>query len=587
MQMDSEDTLGPFGLIAGVHPDKAQRDAAEACERAYQAVNTAFLQNPTIHAMVQALQPADDIDAHFRRDLLDAFEDSGVVLPPDRQARARDLSSEMTKLAQDFERRIREDKTQVAFAAAELAGVPRGVWQRAPRDAKGRYLLGLDYPTAVPVIEAALDGRTRERMWRATMQQGGAENIATLARLGQIRREFARLFGRESYADFVLRRRMAGSAAEVDVFLAGVKSAVRQRELDDLAVLRAAKARDRKQPLAATTLQRWDGGFYTERVRRDRFTVDQESFRRHFPPEASVRFVFALAQRLFGVRFVPTTQPLWHPDARAFEVIDTADARPLGTLFLDLYPRPDKYNHAAMFPLINVSTLAGRHPAMGLVTNFDRKGLSLEELQTLLHEFGHAVHGLLSQTRYASQGGTAVKLDFVEAPSQMLEDWGYSPQVRALFREVCAGCVAVPAKRVAEADRARQFAKGIRYSRQHLYAAYDLALNRADAPEPLATWARMEGTTPLGHVAGTMLPAGFGHLGSNYAAGYYSYLWSEVIGEDLRTAFAADRLDAAAGARYRATVLEGGGQIEPAELLRRFLGRPSDSRAFFAALSRR
>jgi thimet oligopeptidase len=581
-----EDTLGPLNLLAGVHADKAVRDAAEACDLNYQEFSSAFLQNPRIYALLKQVQPADEIDRRYLRDQLDAFEDSGVGLPVEKQARVRALNTEVTRLAQEFERRIREDRTQLAFTAAEVKGVPAGVWKGAKRDPKGRYLLGLDYPTVGPVLEQAALAATRERMWRAFNLQGGDENLKVLSQLAQLRREYAQLFGFDSYADFVLRRRMAKGGAAVSSFLGEVQGAVRQRELADLDRLRAAKARQLRTPLAATTIQRWDVAYYTERVRAAQYTVDQEAFRRYFPPEASLKFVFALAERLFGVRFAPLQQTLWHPLARAYEVSEVATQRSLGTLFVDLYPRADKYGHAAVWPIRNVSSPAGRRPAAALVVNFDRKGLTIGELETLLHEFGHALHGLLSTTRYAGQGGSSVQLDFVEAPSQMLEDWVYDPKVLALFQTVCKACAPVPPALIARAERARHFAKGIGFARQHLFASYDLAVYGRQPQDPMALWAAMEAATPVGHVAGSKFPASFAHIATGYAAGYYGYLWSLVIAEDLRTAFEADKLDPAVGCRYRDSVLARGGELAPEDLLRQFLGRPTDSKAFFKSLAK-
>ena len=581
-----EDTLGPLALMSAVHPDKAIRDAADACEVSYQDFSNSFLQNGRVYALLKQVQPADEIDRRYQRDNLDAFEDSGVGLSVEKQARVRTISTELTKLSQEFERRIREDKTRVAFTAAELKGVPPAVWKGKKRDAEGRYLLGLDYPTSGPVLELADRAETRERMWRAAMSQGGAENLKTLAQLAQLRREYAKLFGFESYDDFVLRRRMVKSEAAAAGFLAEVKAAVAQRELADIAMLRAEKARRTKTPLDETTIRRWDVSYYSEKVRAAKYSVDQEQFRRYFPPEASVQFVFALSERLFGVRFAPLQQTLWHADARAYEVSDVATGKALGTLFIDLYPRPDKYNHAAVWPMRSVSTLAKRRPAAGLVVNFNRKGLSIDELETLLHEFGHALHALLSNTRYAGQGGTSVQHDFAEAPSQMLEDWVYDPKVLALFQQVCKSCAPVPPALIARAERARHFAKGIQIARQQLFASYDLAVYGRQSEDPMALWARMEGATPIGHVPGSMFPAGFGHIAGGYAAGYYGYLWSLVVAEDLRTAFAADRLDPATGRRYRETILARGGEVAPEDMLRNFLGRPTDSKAFFKSLAK-
>ena len=582
-----EDTLGPLALLASVHPDKAIRDASEACELKYEAFNTAFLQNAAVYARIKAAQPADAIDRRYVQDLLNAFEDSGVALPADKKKRALDINAEITRVAQDFERRIREDKTQVPFTQRELAGVPPAVWKNAKRDARGRILLGLDYPSLLPVLEQGSNPAARERMWRAFQNQGGADNLPLLAQLASLRREYAGLFGFNSYADFALRRRMAQSEAQVQGFLRSVRDVVGQRELKDLAVLRAGKAKNTKQPLQSTVLRRWDSTFYLARERRAQFAVDQEQFRAYFPPEESLAFVFRLARQLFGVSFTPVQQTLWHPDARAFEVRDDASGKTLGSLFVDLYPRADKYNHAAVWSFRGVSTLAGRLPAAGLVVNFNRQGLTLDEMDTLLHEFGHALHSLLSTTRYASQAGTNVQRDFVEAPSQMLEAWVFDPRVLALFKDVCPACKPVPPALLAQAERAKEFGKGIEVSRQQLFASYDLALHGPAPQEPLALWARMEGDTPLGHVRGSMFPAGFGHIASGYAAGYYGYLWSLVVAEDLRTAFAADKLDARVGRRYRETVLANGGQVAADELVQQFLGRPTDSKAFFKELTDR
>jgi thimet oligopeptidase len=230
--------------------------------------------------------------------------------------------------------------------------------------------------------------------------------------------------------------------------------------------------------------------------------------------------------------------------------------------------------------------LNGRLPAAALVTNFHREGLTLDELETLIHEFGHALHQTLSTTRYSSNAGTSVKLDFVEAPSQMLEEWIYDAKVLALFGQVCASCKPVPPDLLQRAVQSRSFGKGLQFARQHLFASFDLALHAKDAPEPMATWERMEAATPLGFEKGSRFPASFEHLVGGYGAGYYAYLWSLATAQDLRTAFEADPLDPAVGHRYRDTVLANGGQVDPNELVSRFLGRPPGNDAFFKWLDR-
>lgn len=436
-------------------------------------------------------------------------------------------------------------------------------------------------------MQGAADATLRERIWRARTDLGGATNLGLMGEVVALRKEYAALFGAASYADFTLRRRMAHSAREAQALLDEVLAAAAPRERTELGELRAAKARELNLPLEQVELKRWDVAYYQQQVDRERFAVDQEAFRRYFPPQQSLAFVMRVVERVFGVRYERVRNArLWHPDAQAYAVLDANSGRPLATLYVDLFARDGKYNHAAVWSLRNGSQRLHRLPQAALVVNVGRNGLTLDDLETLLHEFGHAVHNNLSATRHSLQAGTSVLRDFVEAPSQMLEAWVYDPQVLKLMQQVCAQCPPVPDALVAKALAAKRHGTGVLYTRQWLYASYDLALHGPDAPQPMALWARMEGATPLGHVAGSMFPANFEHLVGGYGAGYYGYLWSEVIALDLRTAFARDRLDPAVGARYRRIVLANGAQRPPEELVREFLGRDGNAKAFFDELNR-
>lgn len=581
-----EDVYGPVAFISHVHPLRRVREAAETCEVRWQAFFSAMGLNRRLYQAAKQVVPADEIDAHALRSIIENAEDAGVLLSPARQAQARRLSDQISGLSQAFDKRIVENKTRLAFRPEELAGVPEGVLRAAPRDGKGRLLLGLDYPTYFPVLERADHPRTRERLWRAKTNEGGVANMRLLRQITSLRLRYAQLFGQKSYADFVLRRRMARSVERASRFLADVKGAVTRSEQLELADLVQAKARHLGLPARQVRLERWDQAYYTERLRQERLEVDDEAFRPHFPPQESLQFVMRVAERMFGIRYTRIPARLWHADVQAYVVSDAATARPLASLVVDLYPREGKYGHAAVWAYRSGSTRNARLPQAALVVNFDRKGLTLQELDTLLHEFGHSLHSNLSRTRYTLQAGTTTQLDFVEAPSQMLEDWVFDPRVLKLFQEVCPTCPPVPDQLLAKARAARDLAKGSNTARQHLYATYDLALNGPTAPEPSALWARMEGATPMGHVRGTLFPSGFSHLVSDYAAGYYAYLWSLVLAMDLRTAFAADRLDPAVAQRYRDKVLSQGGQRPPEQLLRDFLGREPSSAAFFEDLAR-
>lgn len=576
-----EDAQNSVDFVQYVHPDKALRDAAQACSLRWADFNSSLGQNEKIYRAMKKAPTADAIERELVRVGLGQFEDGGVALADPKRERAKQILDKITAIDQQFNKNIREAGVKVSFTEAELKGVPEGVWKSAPRDAEGRIVLGVEYPSYVPVMQSAESGAARERMWWAKVNEGGDANLKLMAEIVQLRHEYAGLFGYDNYVDFNLRRQMAKNAATANKFLDDVKSTVIAGERADLVELRAAKAEHLGTPVASTEVKRWDAPYYSERVRRQRFSVDQEAFRPYFPPEESLAFSMRIIEKMMGVTYTKIDQPLWHPDAQTFVVTDNKSGKAIAQLYVDLYPREGKFNHAAVWSLRASSTRLQRTPVAALVVNFDRKGLTLDEVETLLHELGHAVHNNLSNTRFAAQGGTAVMHDFVEAPSQMLEDWVYDKQVLKLMGEVCKTCKTVPDELVDKAVAAKGFAKGTKYGRQHLFASYDLALHGAEVPDPMALWAKMEGATPLGYVPGSKFPAGFAHLTGGYGAGYYGYLWSLVLAMDLRTGFAADKLSPVTGAAYRAKVLGQGGQRPAPELVRDFLGRESNSKAFF------
>jgi thimet oligopeptidase len=205
-------------------------------------------------------------------------------------------------------------------------------------------------------------------------------------------------------------------------------------------------------------------------------------------------------------------------------------------------------------------------------------------METLMHEFGHVLHGVLSKAQYISQAGTSVKRDFVEAPSQMFEEWVRREETLALFRKVCADCPALSKEEIARLNEAQRFGKGIHYSFQHLAASFDMALSKK--PEkPLDVWKRLESEQPQGTTDFTLRPAAFPHLIAGYGAGYYGYMWSEVIALDMLSAFEAKMLDPKVGARYRDTILAQGSQEEEMDMVRKFLGREPNNNAFLEEIS--
>ena len=584
LQIGVEDVINPAYLLGEVHPDKAVRDASEPCLTKFVAFSTEVFQSEKLFKRVQAAKPANAFQAKLRKDLLEGFEDNGVTLPPEKRARAKAIFDKLEELRQGFDRNIRDDPTRVTFTPAEMAGMPEAYLKahEATRDKDGNYVLTLASPSYAPFLANARNGEARKRYYVAKLREGGERNLALLGEIFTLRKELASLYGLPTFAHYATRRRMVGTPDVVEKFLGSVKSAVTELEKKELEELRGEKAKDVGTPLAETRLERWDTEYYKERLRRARYSVDQEELRKYFPSDKSVEFVLLVSQRLYGITFREATVPTWHPDVRYYDVFDAKTNAFISGFYLDLYPREGKFNHAAAFGIRGASRVAKRTPSVALVANLNKQGLDQNELETLMHEFGHVLHGVLSKTDY--QPGNNAKQDFVEAPSKMYEEWARREQTLAVFREVCADCPRLTPEQIAKLEAARRYGQGIRYARQWLYSAYDMALSLDPRP-PLEVWKAMESATPQGHVEGTMLPAAFSHIASSYAAGYYGYMWAEVLALDMLSAFKGNLMDPGVGRRYRDTILSQGGQLEEMDLVRKFLGREPSSDAFFAEIT--
>jgi thimet oligopeptidase len=576
-----ENIEGPIAILNNVHPDKSVRDAADEAVRSLSSFQVEVFQNEALYRRVLAVAPSTPAEAQFRKDLVEAFEDTGVSLPPDRRARAKAIADRLTMLAQEFARNLRDNQTRLAFMPEEMLGLPEPYLARQPRDAAGRYLLSFDYPDFNPFMANAESEEARRRYYVGYLNRGTPRNLEILDEAMALRRELAGLYDLPSFAHFVLRRRMAGTPEAVERFLNDVKSACEQGEGRDLEELRALKARRAHRAPSEVTVHRWDVPFLSERLREERYNVDQESLRKYFPPRPTLAWLLDVSSALYGLRFEAADVPTWHEDVLYYDVHDAETGAFIGGIYFDLYPREGKFPHAAAWPVRGVSRKAGRTPISVLVTNFDRRGLTHEEVETLFHEFGHILHGILSETTYNYHAGTSVQRDFVEAPSQIFEEWTRRLESLERLRTVSPDSPPIDASLVGRLEAARRFGQGLFYARQWLYASFDLALS-GPAPEPaMRAWERMESDSLLGHVPDTAFPGTFGHIVSGYAAGYYGYMWAEVLALDMLSLFGANVMDAAVGRRFRRDILSRGGE-EPAKVLvERFLGRPVNADAFF------
>ena len=583
MQIAVEDLHGPIYLLSQVSPIEDVRRNAEACDAKLRLVWTDLYQNEKLYRNARVSRAENNVERRWRTETLYNFEDGGIGLMPKKQKRMREIRVRLTALQQAFSRNIRENKTRVVFTPRQMAGLSEDFLAGLTRDRRGNYLLDFSYPVYVPFMRQAEDREARRKYQLAFINRGTPKNLEILQEVVRLRHEMAVLSGYRSYADFVLRRRMVKKVATVDRFLGQVQQAIdaaEKKELEELQSFMAASSDG-----DASAIERWDISYWQEKLRNERFSVDQNELRRFFPTDAAILWVMGISEDLYGITFKKADVPLWHEDVTYFDVYDNGTGKFLGGVYLDLFPRDNKYGHAAAFGVRGASQLEDRKPITVLVTNFSRTGLDGNELETLLHEFGHLLHGVLSQTRFVELSGTRVERDFVEAPSQMFEEWGRRMESLSLLPKYCTtACPTVDDDLLMRINSARKFGKGIFYARQSLFARYDMALYDERDKDVMALWEEMEGSTPLGHTKGTQFPGQFNHSISGYAAAYYSYLWSEMLAMDLLSQFGSNLMNPKVAMRYRKTILERGGEASAEELFRAFSGRAPDNRAFFSSM---
>ena len=579
-----EDVFGPVSLLNSVHPDKDVRDAADVALVQESAFLTEVFQSEAFYERVRRLKPSSAAQEQLQKDLLEAFEDSGVALPAGKRDRFREISERLAELSQEFARNVRENTTRMRFTPSECEGLPPSWLERVEKDADGNYVVGFDYPDYVPFMTHSRDEAARRRYYVAYNNRGTGRNLEVLDESVALRKEIAELYGVPSYAHFVTKRRMVENPETVLRFLGEVRSVVTEAEVNDLRELATVRAELTGVPVEQATIERWDLLFYRERLREKRYAVDQEALRKHFPTAGTVSWMLDISARLYDLRFERADVPLWHPDVIYLDVLDASTGTFIGGIYLDLYPREGKYKHAAAWPVRGVSTRWSRAPISTLVTNLDRAGLTHDEVETLLHEFGHVLHGVLSSTEYLEHSGTSVERDFVEAPSQMYEEWAARIESLRLIREHDPEALPIDAALVDRITAAAKFGSGIDYGRQLLYASFDMALSSERPGRSLDVWKEMEGATPMGHVEGTAFPGTFEHIVGGYAAGYYGYMWAKVIALDLVSAFGSDLMNSEVGRRFRNMILSRGSEVPARDLVETFLGRPVSSDAFFARI---
>ncbi|HZX96695.1 MAG TPA: M3 family metallopeptidase [Myxococcales bacterium] len=575
------DASARASLLRSVHPDAAMRDAGERCEQEAEALGTALALDPDIYRPLSRVDASGEDEAtrwYLFRVLRD-FRRAGVDKGDATRARVRALNEELVRIGQEFQRNIRDDVRSIQVTPAELEGLPEDYVR-----AHAAGTITTDYPDYIPFMTYSRSSAARERLWKIYRQRAHPGNLEVLDRMLARRFELAGLLGYESWAAYVTEDKMIGSVRAASDFIEKIAAASEARAARDYETLLARKRRD---DAAADRVDAWDSEALKERVRAEQLGFDSQSVRPYFELSRVMEGLFDTTGRMFGLEYrrLPDA-PVWHPDVTAWEAVEQGTV--VGRFFLDLFPREGKYKHAAQFTLAS-GVRGGALPEAALVCNFPSPGtgsslLEHAEVVTFFHEFGHLLHHLLGgHTRWAGVSGVRTEWDFVEAPSQMLEEWCWDAKVLQRFARHLETGEPIPAEMVARMRAADEFGKGLRVRQQMFYAATSLRLHDRD-PARLDTTALsaelQERYTPFRHVPGTYFQESFGHL-EGYSAIYYTYMWSLVIAKDLFGVFRREGLlDPEPARRYRKAILDPGGGRPAGELVKEFLGREASFDAF-------
>lgn len=580
-------------LAENVLPDRATRNAAEKLSQDVAAYFTELSLNRKIYDALAAIDvaKADAATKYYVTRTLRDFRLAGVDKDDATRAKIKKASDEVVAIGQEFSRNIREDKSTITCTPDELAGMPEDYIARHKPGDDGRITLSIEYPDAVPLFSYAKSEDVRKRMYMVYNNRAFPKNVETLDRLRAKRHELATLLGFGSWADCITADKMVGSAANARSFIDRVVAASAERQAREYEQLLAGK---RKDSPGAPVVNFWEVNYYKEQVRKAEYDFDQQQIRPYLPFDRVQQGILDLSAKLFGVemRRVPDA-PVWHPSVECYEIYDGGKLS--GRFYLDLHPRADKYNHAAQFDIR--TGVAGRQiPEAALVCNFpggvagDPGLCEIDDAETFFHEFGHLLHTMFAgHGKWVGVGGIRTEQDFVEAPSQMLEEWMKSPEVLATFAKHHQTNEPVPAELVKRMNRANAFAKGLDVRRQMVYAGASLACYDRD-PNGVDTDILFQDLVkryqPFPFVDGTHFQTAFGHL-NGYSAVYYTYMWSLVIAKDLFSKFdPANMLAPGVAKDYRMKVLAPGGSKPAAELVSDFLGRPFNETAWKQWLQR-
>ncbi|RKP26779.1 soluble angiotensin II-binding protein-like protein [Syncephalis pseudoplumigaleata] len=581
-----------------VSADKALRDASMEVDKQLQEFAIESGMRVDLYRRVQAARantPADvsDLSDEDRR-LFDKieldFKRNGLALPEAERETLKAIKKELADLSIDFSRRINEDVTSIAIDEADLDGMPRDWIDGLAKNEAGQRIVTMKYPDFFPLMKLCKVEETRKKVL-FTNETRCKDNIATLEKL----------LGYDNHAAFKLEVKMAKKVPAVTSFLDDLRKRLYVLAEKELEVLRDVKKREKESLGQAYDgqINAWDFSYYARILKEEKYNVNDELVKEYFSMPSVTAGMLRIYETVLGLKFKEIEKPpVWHSDVRMFEVTDAASNEVIGHFYLDLHPRDGKYTHAACFGLRpGCENKHGQRtlPAAAMVANFSKPTadkpslLKHDEVTTFFHELGHVMHQICSKVYWSRFHGTAVERDFVEAPSQMLENWCWdAATLEKLSAHYIRKDEPLPKELIQKMVEAKNLNAGLLNLRQIFFGTFDMTLHSSEETlDTTALWAKLrEEVTLIKNMPDTWGASTFGHIMGGYDAGYYGYLWSEVFSADMFfSRFEKEGVEnPKTGMDYRMHILQPGGSIDGGDMLHNFLGRAPTMDAFLRSI---
>ncbi len=597
--------LGVLEFVQHVYPDEAMRTKATEVSIHLRNLYTDLVEmNVDLYKAFKNYQKGNAVseqlnseERYFLDELIKDFQRFGLDLSEEKRQEIAELNKKINKIGQDFSCNISEDTTVIYATKEELAGISEDFIATLKTGEDGTYILHMDYPTQDMISNYCTIQETRKRFSKAFKNRAYPKNKEVLNDLIATRHKLAELLGFKSFADLDLDDQMIKNSRHAWDFENDLESRSKIKAFEEFKTF----TKDLPNGVSLSTegkLYPWDSGFVMTHFKKEKYNIDERILAEYFPMQKTLNGLMHIYEQFFSIK-IKHVKPThtWHPDVELLELSDATTHQILGYVFLDMYPRPKKYGHAAQFSGVtgHITQDGYRNPAVvAVVCNFTKPTattpslLKYTEVNTFFHEFGHALHSILGATRLASQAGTNVKSDFVELPSQMLENWLEDKEILKNLSCHYKTGEPLPDDLLDKKLELLKFGIGMQTIAQILYAMVSLEYFGEKQPQnTTAIWEKYsKRLLPYSvYDNDSHTECSFGHL-VGYGAKYYGYMWSDVLGQDV---FAEIKkyglLNPVIGQKYKDCIIGKGGSKDPNELLVDFLGREPNSDAFFKKMN--